>query len=172
MKKIAIVGPGGAGKTHLASRLGQLLGIQVFHLDAYLYEPGWRLVTLSDQEKIVAEMVSQAAWIVDGEHLPTQLLRFAHADAIVFLDVPLMTRLKQLWRRSRLEDRARVDVTSGCGSAFSLFAFKWALLYPILHRGKTQRNLDRFIRTKQVYVLHERNEVDQFVQQIAGQLNA
>jgi len=172
VKKIAIVGPGGAGKTHLASRLGQLLGIQVFHLDAYLFKPGWRIITLSDQKKIVAEMVSRPAWIVDGEHLPTQILRFSHADAIVFLDVPLMTRLQQLWRRSRLEDRARADVASGCDADFSLFALKWALLYPILHRGKTLRNLDRFIRTKQVYVLHKRNEVDQFVQQIAGQLNA
>ncbi|WP_157751499.1 hypothetical protein [Actinoplanes derwentensis] len=42
MRKIAIVGNSGAGKTVLANRLGTLLEIPVTHLDALRYDPGLR----------------------------------------------------------------------------------------------------------------------------------
>ena len=42
MKRIAIIGAGGAGKTRLACVLGQALDHPVVHLDAYYYCPGWQ----------------------------------------------------------------------------------------------------------------------------------
>jgi adenylate kinase family enzyme len=40
MKRIAVIGGGGAGKTYLAHRLGRALGLPVIHLDAHYYGPG------------------------------------------------------------------------------------------------------------------------------------
>ncbi len=41
MKRLAIVGCAGAGKSTLARLLGQILGLPVFHLDALFWRPGW-----------------------------------------------------------------------------------------------------------------------------------
>lgn len=40
MKKIMIVGSGGAGKSTLAKQLGEKLDIPVYHLDAIFWQPG------------------------------------------------------------------------------------------------------------------------------------
>jgi len=41
MKKILVIGSGGAGKSTFAKRLGELLSIEVIHLDALYWQPGW-----------------------------------------------------------------------------------------------------------------------------------
>ncbi len=41
MKKILVIGSGGAGKSTFARRLGEMLGINVIHLDALYWQPGW-----------------------------------------------------------------------------------------------------------------------------------
>ena len=41
MRRIAIIGAGGAGKSTLARQLGEVLGIEVIHLDALFWKPGW-----------------------------------------------------------------------------------------------------------------------------------
>lgn len=44
MNKIVIIGPSGVGKSHFAKRLGNLLGIKVFHLDKYYWKPNWQKI--------------------------------------------------------------------------------------------------------------------------------
>ncbi|MDZ8035131.1 hypothetical protein [Nostoc sp. DedSLP04] len=41
MKKILIIGSGGAGKSTLARELGTILSLEVIHLDAWYWNPGW-----------------------------------------------------------------------------------------------------------------------------------
>jgi len=41
MERVAIVGPGGAGKSTFARSLGERTGLPVFHLDRFYWKPGW-----------------------------------------------------------------------------------------------------------------------------------
>ena len=41
MKKVLVIGSGGAGKSTFARHLGTLLNIDVIHLDALYWHPGW-----------------------------------------------------------------------------------------------------------------------------------
>jgi adenylate kinase family enzyme len=41
MKKILVIGSGGSGKSTLARQLGELLDIEVKHLDRLYWQPGW-----------------------------------------------------------------------------------------------------------------------------------
>ena len=41
MQRVAIIGTGGAGKSTLARRMGERLGIEVIHLDHLFWQPGW-----------------------------------------------------------------------------------------------------------------------------------
>jgi len=41
IKRIAIIGPGGAGKSTLARQIGAALSLPVIHLDAHYWHEGW-----------------------------------------------------------------------------------------------------------------------------------
>ena len=41
MKRVLVIGSGGAGKSTLARRLGERLGLEVVHLDALYWQAGW-----------------------------------------------------------------------------------------------------------------------------------
>ncbi len=41
MKRVAISGCGGTGKSTLARRLGKITGLPIYHLDSLYWKPGW-----------------------------------------------------------------------------------------------------------------------------------
>lgn len=93
MDRIAIVGCGGSGKSHLARELGQLLGITPVHLDGVYYDRDWHPL---DQEHFAArqrDLVSAPQWIIDGNYASTLPIRLGAADTVVFLDFPARTCL-------------------------------------------------------------------------------
>ena len=102
MQRIVIVGSGGSGKSMLARQIGAVLGLDVVHLDRLLWKPGWVRLPPQEQEAVSADTVSGSRWIVEGDHLRTQPLRFAAADTIIFLDFT-----RRVWRYP-MDNRAQV----------------------------------------------------------------
>ncbi|MBB3110074.1 dephospho-CoA kinase [Paenibacillus phyllosphaerae] len=41
MNKIILIGSPGSGKSTLARKLGEKLALEVYHLDALMWKPGW-----------------------------------------------------------------------------------------------------------------------------------
>jgi len=66
MRRIALVGPGGAGKSTLARRLGARLGLPVVHLDAEHWHPGWVETPAEEWAEKVRALASGERWIIDG----------------------------------------------------------------------------------------------------------
>ena len=55
MKKILVIGSGGAGKSTLARRLYEMTGIEIYHLDKIFWQPGWASIAREElAEKIKA----------------------------------------------------------------------------------------------------------------------
>jgi len=48
MRRIAVIGNGGGGKTTLSGALGEHLGISVHEVDEVLWLPGWRREPLDE----------------------------------------------------------------------------------------------------------------------------
>ena len=155
MQRLAIIGPGGAGKSRLARELGQRLDLPVIHLDDLFWQPGWVEPDRDEWEALNRELVQGERWILDGNYGGTMEIRLAAADTIVFLDPPPMLCIWRVVRRRRHDEPAS-------GRRFLEFvAYIWR--YRRTRRPAVEERIARLGAGKQVHVLRGRRDVRQFL---------
>jgi adenylate kinase family enzyme len=86
--RIAIIGCGGSGKSHLARELGATLGIIPVHLDIMYYDKDWNPLRKDQFAALQHDLVSAPRWVIDGNYASTLPIRLAAADTVIFLDLP------------------------------------------------------------------------------------
>jgi adenylate kinase family enzyme len=104
VRRVAILGRGGAGKTALAQKLSRTLELPVIELDSIFWQPGPRPTPERDWLEIQHELVARDGWIIDGDLGPYDSglePRLRAADTIVVLDFPLWRCVWRALRRSR-----------------------------------------------------------------------
>lgn len=99
MERIAILGCGGSGKTHLANRLAAVLNLPVIHLDGVYYDADWNTLPQDVFAAVQRDLVSTPRWLVEGNYASTLPIRLAAADTVVFLDLPAVTCLAGIVQR-------------------------------------------------------------------------
>jgi adenylate kinase family enzyme len=86
--RIAIMGCGGSGKSHLARSLGIALGIMPVHLDGLHYDADWKPLDKDKFADLQRDLVSAPRWIIDGNYASSLPIRLQAADTVIFLDLP------------------------------------------------------------------------------------
>jgi adenylate kinase family enzyme len=108
MKRVAVFGNTGGGKSTLARRLADLTGLPLFPLDLIQFRPGGDAVPHDEYLKVHAEILSRDRWIIDGYgDTASAWQRFAAADTLVYLDLPLAVHF--WWVTKRFLKGAFVD---------------------------------------------------------------
>ncbi|MCA1555262.1 MAG: DNA topology modulation protein [Acidobacteria bacterium] len=134
MRKVLVIGSGGAGKSTFARRLGKLLDIEIIHLDALYWNPGWVETPKAAWAKTIEALVKRDSWIMDGNYSGTFDLRLKACDTIVFLDMPRLICLWRVLKRSMIyRNRSRPDMGAGCHEKLDLEFIKfilWVWNYP------------------------------------------
>jgi adenylate kinase family enzyme len=107
MQRVVILGRGGAGKSTLARRLGEITGLPVVELDKVFWRPGLLPTPPAEWLQMQQEIIRQEKWIIDGDLGPYDSVdeRLRVADTILFLDFSLF---RCAWRASR-RSRERSD---------------------------------------------------------------
>jgi len=59
MKRVLVIGSGGAGKSIFSKRLNEILDIEVIHLDTLYWNPGWVETPKPEWEKMVRELTQR-----------------------------------------------------------------------------------------------------------------
>ena len=131
LKRIAIIGLPGSGKSTFALQLGNILNIPVYHLDKYVFDRKEKrdmLEFLSMKEALLKE----ESWIIEGCSFSTFEMRFARADMVIYFHLP---RLLCIWRIcKRLLHFDENIARTGC-----LKGINWALITYIWNFDRDKR---------------------------------
>jgi hypothetical protein len=134
-QRIVVKGASGAGKSTLARQLAARIGVPHVELDALHHGPHWRAASAAElQAKVQAALDDARGWVVDGNY-DSKLDRLVldRAELIVWLDLPLRTKVRRLlfrttrrWlRNEELWNGNRESLKGALWGADALFP--WAL---------------------------------------------
>jgi adenylate kinase family enzyme len=108
MRRVAVFGNAGAGKSRLARQLAEATGISLYNLDKLQFragrywpdEAGGGKIPDGEYSRLHAEIIERDEWVIDGfGSVPLTWQRLAAADTLVYIDLPLLTHYRWVTRR-------------------------------------------------------------------------
>jgi adenylate kinase family enzyme len=169
MKRIAIFGNAGGGKSTLARELAAITGLPLYVIDKIKFRPGGAEVPQEEYLRLHSAVVSRDAWIIDGfECVKLAWERFEAADTLVHVDLPLA--LHALWVTKRLVKGLFVDPPGWPKGSpvISSSIQSYRVLWPC-HTRLTPRYrsyVSQVAQTKRVFHLRSRPQLKGFLQAI------
>lgn len=167
MKRIVIIGPGGAGKSTLAKQLGEILNTEVIHLDKLYWQSGWVEPSADEWGKKVEELLKADSWVMDGNFGGTMEMRLEACDTAIFMDFPPVICLyRVLKRRLKYRNTNRPDMSEGCNEKVDLEFLGWIWSYRKIKKPKVEKILQKFKQEKNIVRLTSPKEVNKFLDEL------
>ena len=99
VKKIAVVGGSGTGKTTLTNNLGRKLNVPIYHIDGIHHLENWKTRDTKERDRIILKRANEEKWVIDGTYKSTLQERINKADLVIFLDYSTISRLNGILTR-------------------------------------------------------------------------
>ena len=127
MKRVAIFGRPGSGKSTFALDLKDQTGFPLHHLDKYFYIKNWIKRDHGEFLKIQKGFVDENKWIIDGNSLKSLEMRYAKADLILYFNYPKWICYWRIMKRLFSKDSKIQDRALGCKEqiTFKFLAYIW-----------------------------------------------
>ncbi|UVI32745.1 DNA topology modulation protein [Paenibacillus spongiae] len=165
--KIIMIGSGGSGKSTLARQVGSILGLPVYHLDAYYYKSGWVPTPKEEWDEFLRRLIAKNEWIVDGNYGRTVQLRMDAADVIIFFDLPRwLTTYRVIKRRIQYHGRTRPDLNEGCPERLDWAFLKWVWNYRKTSRSGILEKMQAYKGEKTMIVINKTSQVKGLLKQL------
>jgi len=100
MKRVAVFGNAGGGKSTLAKRLAKLTRLPLYPIDMMQFSAGGDPVSHDEYLKVHADLLRREEWIIDGFGCVSSAWeRFSAADTLIYVDLPLLTHCTWVTKR-------------------------------------------------------------------------
>ena len=166
MERIIIIGCGGAGKSTLARKLGEMLDIPVVHLDKLFWKPGWVETTAEEFDALLAMELVKDHWIMDGNFNRTMPERIKRCDTIIYLDFSRFACLTGVLKRIiTTYGTVRPDMGEGCPERIDLDFLKWVWNFNKNKRESYYKLLNE-VENVETIVLKNRRAVKLFLKSL------
>jgi adenylate kinase family enzyme len=174
MKKVAVFGNTGGGKSTLSKRLSEITGLPLYALDKIQYQSGGAEVPKEEYKRTHEKILAADRWIIDGFGcMETLGLRLNEADSLVFVDLPLYVHFWWVTKRpiagSFIPPEGWPDKSPILKSSINSYRVLW-LCHKYL-TPKYREYVDRAQKTKSVYHIRSTEEISQFFESILQMTN-
>lgn len=163
IKKIAIIGNAGSGKSFLAQKLHTIFKLPVYHLDQYFWKPGWVESDRTEYEKIHNALCDKDEWIIDGMNLRFLEYRVQKADMIIFLDTPRYQCFLNIFKRTwKYYGKETPSSAKGCFERFDwgfIKFLKWVWNFKKRYPVRIAEILNKYPE-KKVYIVKTSKDVE------------
>lgn len=99
-RKWVVVGTTSSGKSTLAWRMSERLGLDFVELDAIHWQANWTPILLEEFRARVETATRSQSWVVAGNYHVVRDLIWPRAEAVVWLDYPLPVVFWRLLKRT------------------------------------------------------------------------
>lgn len=165
MKRVVVIGSGGAGKSTFSRKLSEATGIEVIHLDGLYWKPNWQKTPAEEWERTVAGLVKRESWIMDGNFGGTREMRIRAADTVIFMDPPRRVCMYRVLKRAiKYRGKNRPDMAEGCNEKLDLEFLGWVWNYPKRSRKRFFEEMSDFPE-KRLIVLRSDREAENFLRE-------
>jgi len=165
MKKIAVFGKPGSGKSVLSKRLSAATGIPLCPLDSIVYHKDGGLVDRKIYDEEHAKILSSEKWIIDGfGPLSSFFERLDAADTLIYIDLPYPVSYWFVTKRLLKGLLVKPEGWPDGSSVFkgSIQSYKTLKLCPQFWNDDFSRKLDGMAADKSVYVISSVAELNRF----------
>jgi adenylate kinase family enzyme len=166
VKRVAVVGSGGAGKSTFARELGRRTGLPVVHLDHHYWKPGWVETPRDEWREGQRVLFAADRWIADGNYGGTFDERFERADTVIVITRNRLACVAGALRRSILNHGTAVQA-EGCPERFQLSFYRWIWNHQRDSRPRLDAALGRHHHLH-VVELTSRRAVQRFLDTVAA----
>ena len=167
MKKIAVFGKPGSGKSTLSKNLASATGILLHQLDSILYEKNGDRVDRKTYDREHEDILSSDSWIIDGFDLIEPFKkRLDVADTLIYIDLPFIVSYwlvtKRLLKGLFVKPEGWPDGSSILKG--TLESYKVLKLCPKFWNDDFLKKLEEISTNKSVYVIRSISELNSFVE--------
>lgn len=165
MRKVALLGNAGGGKSTLGARLSAQTGVPLYSVDQLQWKAGGVAVPDPEFERVHDEIIARDCWIIDGfGTYPAYLRRLEAADTIILIDHPVW---RHYWWTARRNFSSLWHTPAGFPERTPLLrdTFKIAKFIWWVHRNFTPTNrrmIERYAPAKRVFHLRSPREIRAF----------
>lgn len=172
MRKIAVIGCGGAGKSTFSRSLSEILNIPVYHLDKLNWKTGWVPTPKNEWNNIMNNLVSKEEWIIDGNYGGTLDIRLRNADTIIYLNMPMYLCIYRIIKRRFMYHRkSRPDMDEGCPEKLDMKFINWVWGYNKKQKPSILDTLKNLSMEKNIFILNSPAEADKFMHDLKSSIN-
>jgi adenylate kinase family enzyme len=174
MKRVAVFGNAGGGKSTLSRRLSARTGLPLYILDKIKFQPGGAEILQADYQRIHAQILATDQWIIDGFGcMETLWPRLNQADTLVFVDLPLYVHFWWVTKRfvtGYFKPPAgwpeKSPILKGSLNSYSVLWLCHKRLNP-----RYREYIERAQNTKSVYHIRSIKQISQFFELIEIEIN-
>jgi adenylate kinase family enzyme len=175
VKKVAVFGNAGGGKSTLSQRLSEITGLPLYILDKIQFLSGGIEVPQAEYQRLHQEILATDRWIIDGFGcMETLWPRLNEADTLIYVDLPLYVHFWWVTKRAiagHFQPPAGwPEGSSILKSSISSYRTLW-----LCHKYLTPRYreyVNRSPSTKTIYHLRSTTQISQFLASIENEINS
>jgi len=167
MKKIAVFGKPGSGKSTLSKDLASAAGMKLHQLDSIVYNKNGGLVDRKTFDEEHEKILSSDSWIIDGfGPIESLYRRLNAADTLIYIDLPYIVSYWLVTKRLLKGFVVRPDGWPD-GSSISkgtLQSYRTLKLCPKFWNDDFMKRLREISTGKSLYVVRSISDLNDFVE--------